>query len=57
MFLLTDEKDIATWNKFRENLKVNANSLLKPSPSGTNAVESTKSSECKNANEAIFLKC
>jgi hypothetical protein len=33
VFLLTDEKDIPTWNKFRENLKVNAATLLKDSES------------------------
>ncbi len=42
LFLLTDEKDIPTWNKFRENLKVNVAMLSKTSQCGTNAVGSKK---------------
>lgn len=47
IFLFTDEKELSTWNKFRENLKINATRLFKASPTGTNVVGSTKSSKSK----------
>lgn len=45
IFLFVDDKDISTWNKFIENLKVNAARLSKTSLCGTNVVGSKNSSQ------------
>jgi len=48
MFLLTDEKDIPTWNKFRENIKLNVIRLPKTPQDKSDVVEPENSSAGEN---------